>query len=578
MTTIKRYFSFVFCALFLFQTYAFGGAEKVDNFDVSAYKNYRFSDLFLTENEIARLNDEERTVYMVSIIHLAAVIETSQNFYVGLHDRDDISSVENTKFQEFAQQTKSFKINTPEKLKALSKIFVGQDANALIGLAARLLWSSKSSIRYLFSGGKAAVQKLSTAELSWLEKKAVEKAARLEVSAAKSGRVAVAKIKNSNKEIGIPRQAIDAEIKRIKNSKPLETISNKLVAGEKKYASLSDELAAAKNALKPNSTKIASLEKKLKALEAQQVKDYARFNGLGGSRVELNRLAVAKARSKGEKAFAVVGAGVMGYELGTIGMDIYKSTGMSEAIRDNVEQGKSSRATKHKAINGDIEGEEVTDPIKKEEGYGCLFGGYPSKLVNFNGDIRCTEPKHFSKTKECNQRGKFKCNNYGLTVKGKDLDKELCINKEPIKDLTLNCSVQLAKVHETIKSNLAQDSDEWMAYQNKVKDIVVRMETSPFMQDSEGRVRTIGSYCQTSNDLQKEECGAVMALLEHLRNAGHWEASKDRVAAAASVQNNTDAAPSARSAPAAEGARETPAKETEAPAPTAEAEAPTSTK
>tara|TARA_B110001454_G_scaffold219156_1_gene250484 strand:+ start:10948 stop:12672 length:1725 start_codon:yes stop_codon:yes gene_type:complete len=541
MVAIKRYFSFVFCALFLFQTSAIAGTEKADNFDVSAYKNYKFSDLFLTENEIAKLNDDDRTVYMISIIQLASVVEISQNFHVGLHDRDNVSSVESQNFQDVVKQTEGFKVNTPEKLKALSKIFIGPDANALIGIAARLLWSAKSTVKYVWSAGKPAVQKLSTAELSWLEKKAVTRAAQLEVNAVKKGRAAVTAVKNSNKEIGIPRKAIDAEVKRIKNSKALEAVSNKLVDAEKKYAALSDELTAARSAVKPSKAKIAQLERQMKAIQVQQAKDYGKFNAMGGSRVELNRLASAKNRSTGQKAFAVAGAGVLGYEVGSIGMDVYNSTGMAEAFRDKVEKVKSNRKTKHKAINGEIVGEEVTDSVKKEEGYGCLFGGYPSKLLNFNGDIRCTEPKELSSTPSCNKPGKFKCNNYGLTEDGKGLDVELCINKGPLESLTFRCSVKLAEIHETTKSKLVQDSEEWMAYQNKVKEIVVKMEESPFMQDSEGRVRTIGSYCQTTNDLQKVECEAVGTLLKQLGGNGHFDASQVRAAAAAQAEIDAQA-------------------------------------
>ncbi|OYZ18976.1 MAG: hypothetical protein B7Y39_12750 [Bdellovibrio sp. 28-41-41] len=533
MVTMKRCFSIVFCALFLLQTSAFAGAEKTDNFDVSVYKKYKFSDLFLTENEISKLNDEERTAYMVSIIHLAEVIEISQNFSVGLHDRDGVSSTDSAKVEEFASNSSAPKIQVPEKLKALSLIFSGNDAQALIGMAARLFWSSKSSIKALFTDGKAVTSKLSVSELSWLEKKAVTNAAQLEVKAAKDGKAAIAAVKSTNKEIGIPRKAIDAEVKRIKNSKPLEAVSNKLVENEAKYAKLADDLAAAKKMPKPDQKKIAAMEKQLKTLATQQGKDYEKFAKLGGSRVELNRLTTEKSYRTGQKAFAVAGAGVLGYEIGGIGRDIYNSTGIGESVRAGVEKVKSNRKTKHKAINGEIVGEEVTDGIKKEEGYGCLFGGYPSKLVNFSGEIRCTEPKELSSTTSCSKAGKFKCNNYGLTEDGKGLDKELCINKGPLDSLTLRCSVKLAEVHDTYAGKLTQNSEEWMAYQNKVKEIVEKMEATPFMQDSEGRVRTILSYCQTTNDIQKTECEAVTTLLKHLGGNGHFQASQVRQAAEA---------------------------------------------
>lgn len=545
MVTVKRYFSIMFCAVFLFQTVAIGGTEKSGKSDASIYKNYRLSDLFLTENEIRSLNDDDRTAYMVSIIQLAQILEISQNMHVGLHDRKGVSSVEAEEFEDVAQQIEKIKISLPENVKTISFILFGEKAEAVLGLiakGARWAWKSKTAIKTFWSGEKAVVPKLT--ELSWAQKQAVKAAAQKEMNAA--GRTAVNAVKRENKKIGIPRQAIDAEIKSIKNSDVLTSMSKKIVEKEAQYAKLSADLAKAKKAAKPNPRTIASLEKRMEAKAAQINKDTAKYTSLGGDRVALTREVVKQNRSRGARAMAALGVGATVYSVYDIGADVANSTGIAESFVDAAEKVKSNRFSKHKAINGqEIVGEEVMDPTKKEEGYGCLYGGYPSKFVNFSGDVKCTNPTEFSVTKSCNKSGKFKCNSYGLTEDGKNLDEELCINKGPLDTLTFRCSVRMAEVHEEyqkqLKEQFTQESDEWMAYQEKVKLVVENMEKSPFMQDSEGRVRTIGSYCQTTNELQKGECEGVMTLLNTLKDTGHFTLAQKRIAAAVQARIDNEA-------------------------------------
>jgi hypothetical protein len=494
------------------------------------------SSLLLTEKEIAKLSNEDKTYYFKALMYLVQVIEVSQSNH--FEYETEISAKASSKDSGAIRKPASVLETANAYMKAMvteSQAVIGAalgwTMRALSGAGGRLATGSIRTIeasKGLTSGVSAAYKSTKAGAT----RAAADSYAKRLVAADKVGDAAqIAKLESSITKAGFNPSSIRTLGTQL-TSKDGILAGMKTKLGEVK--TIEKQLEAARSA--GNAAEVRKLSSQLTKTRNLITKDERAFYAAGGRAKDMQALYRKSNTSTARVLLSNVGEvatiGYLGYEGGKAMGYWGKASGDLNDQDPNSESGVKAGA---KAF--------AKDPGKiiRERGYSCIYGGRPARFVAAKKGVLCGFPEH-GENETCKKSdGKFQCNHYGFSTASGPITKELCIDRNPIKDLTLNCMVRFEQVLNEVGELANKDGGQAVIDLNdQVKKMLAVLE-SDIMSDTEDKSHSFAYYCEKSKNAQKAECLALETFVNSL---------KQRAGLKATVDSRTLAAAAATSSPA----------------------------
>lgn len=483
-----------------------------------------FSSLVLTADEFKNLSSDDRTIYILSMIALTQILETSQNMVMDKVDQGHTAQMTNPWYRLWYQTL----IHKAEAIWGLLLSVGGR----VLPFASRMF---AGTARY----ATVAAEGIGAKGAQMAEKAVLAKEA---ATAAKAAKAAVKAEKAAVKTAA-------AEAKSATKAAATETAS--LLANAKKEAEVSAKLLkeaeAALKKTKPGSAEYKQAETSLKDAFVKHQVDVREFLKKGGTMDEAYKMwgsaGGMSARLRSLRNFAL-GVGVTVAADKAIDMYLMEAPTPEQAAK---EAGAPQSAGISPKIGGDVAGaESKKEAAETDIGHSCLFGLHRSVWTNQNGRVLCTRPAA-SRTPTCDGED-FQCPTMGLSDDNGSIAKNLCIKKNPLKDLTANCSEALKKILTTQKTEFKEVAD----YEKFRQDLLAYLASKEGMKDDDGKERSIAEYCTTESLIQREECKAINTVAKTINETGAGEQIAKREVAQAEVPAAaaTPSAPAAPTAPA----------------------------
>lgn len=442
---------------------AFAGKKKREP---SSYKleSGTFSSLFLTKDEIASLSSEDRTIYLLSIVSLAQIIETSQSKFMGKTNEMVAASLE-------PQQA-------PSKLQAWIQALEGKAYAGPIVLLFRAAAAVAPKVANMFS----------------------------KVGTYSSGRVATAAAAKAASPIikGIMQASKKGLVEAAKKTESARVAYGKHVASKNFDKTKAEELKKAWAVAQKNQTALQREVMKKATTKADK-------EALGKAIADVTKEA-------GQRKVFTMGQ-ITALSLGYAAYEALDAFGFSpEALLQAAEATDIAKVGVGVATvvetAATIAGATPASESPKEEGGVCLFGGYPSVWKNFNGEILCTRPKE-SSTETCKD-AQFQCPTYGLVANSESIESDLCIPKDPLSNITVRCSKKLVDAINQTKAEA--EADHFMQMHDKLKAAVQKLESTEHMKNDKGETKSIQQYCAGAQQTQGEECKAVFSVISTMKS------------------------------------------------------------
>ncbi len=480
----------------------FSQAETKKKFQI---EDLTFSGLLLTKDEFVHLSEQDKVIYIYSMMAMTQLLESAQQMQMGYQDKILTTQSENLKSEKYS--------------KLFELIIPSAQANPLIGIVLRVGAAALPALRSVAmrfaavaeSGGAKAAQKL--AERSGtISKEALQKLS----GEAKVAAENVAKAKNALAKVGKRGSAnVTAETEALlKASAELE----------------SKRLAFATAGATPKQFAVAIEGSGLKRMIVGTVKaapalgaGYLAWTGADTLLVEKYGLSMNKFIDENIS---------VPFSNWLAGTDLSGPAVLTEEKIKSMKAGDSSKA-----------------PEKE-----CLFGGIQSKWVDF-GDkgILCTRPAAAS-NENCKQEdGKFQCPNYGFNLASGSINGSLCIDTVKSENLTIRCVSTLKAVIEAKAATLDAE-DAITDLRKNYGAVIAGLEGNIRMKKQDGETKSILEYCMADNVDQKNECGAIQEILAFLKTSDIKPIFETRVQLAAAKSETPAAGTPAGNTPADDAA------------------------
>jgi hypothetical protein len=579
-------------------TPGFAKTNRVSKTHAPNLERGTLSSLVLSTEEFKRLSSDDRTIYMMSMLALTEVLEISQDQVMGKMSSDKTVRNGNPWHEFWAQAL----LNPAEAQGYLAAIAAGaKEAGALsmtvgrsVATAVPKLYQGvknyASAAYELVGGSKGAAETAAAASKGVAVKMNPVTGAYAAKGTMTAGNLGVegAAVANSAAmaEKGVAAGAsaekvVSAGASTAKTAAATTEEAAKATASAVKAATAAEKaaIAAAKAELETSTKAFAKADKAMKEAEeafnagklgktqykaavaeqskavTKMVSDFRVFVRKGGSLDEVstvlknsgvNKIPNASKWSK-LKLWALGGTIGGGYLVGKF-MDDDEGLTPEQAAQEAMAPQSAqigAEASAAAAATGSTSAKTVAAPAT-EVGNSCVFGLHPSKWTNQNGQVLCTRPASSSNAK-CNG-SKFQCPANGLADSEGSIEGKLCIDTQPLTDLTARCSKTLRDILTTMKTTIKPE--DYAKFAEQLKGFLLYVESKEGMKNEKNETKSILEYCSTDNTLQTEECKAINGIVAVMKEYGSGKQIEQRTVAQADTKNATAPAASAPPTPA----------------------------
>lgn len=465
-------------------------AETKKKFQI---EDLTFSELLLTKEEMVHLSDQDKVVYIYSMMALTQILEGSQQMQMDY--KDEVVTAQSEKLnQNFA----------PGKYSNVFQILIANaQANPIVmGIAA--------------IGARA---------LPYLARVAGWVSTAAEVGGTKAAAKVASKVGTMSKDV----------LKKMSGSAK--------DAAEKLSKAEANLIKTAKS--NPGNSRVAKLE--YDKAHSVLAKERQAFLAAGGTEAEFTTAIKGSSLKRFIAGTARATPMLAGGYLASIGLDTMTQEKYGFSIGKFIDE-KLMAPIENWLTGTDLSGpavltEEQIKALKagdssKAVDKACLFGGIQSKWVNQGDAIRCTRPPEASNENCKKEDGKFQCPNYGFNLKSGAINASLCIDTVKTENLTVRCSEILRATIEAKAATLDSD-DALNDIRKNFGTMIAGLEANDRMKDDNGKTKSIFQYCMADNVAQEKECGAIREVLAFLKSSDIKPILETRVQLAA----NKPAAP-----------------------------------